>query len=421
MRFSTFVIWTMNQYSGSPYGNDSSIPFLLELSGSRDVQKSVPGRTSEPSAEVFTLPEKNQTSALLSIPAELQIKIFRFLHKADGPLEPLGVLQGRYEDRETALIELRDSTQLSGQVLSVCQYLHRECFKILYRENVLSMVFRYSKVHMSSDLFVLGWEFELEHEVRGTLIYAQKAPDLVECWLPRDFQSYGGVAVGALLPVLRHMTKVQVLIITNHEDALEYLCWQIKPLLDFKRVAIKQTPYTPTGFATSQFMPFYFAPNEFAACRVFRCASFKIDLPTEDKIERAKLKAIEDEIQSDEDVSDLVGPWHQIYKICNTKLRCDEDAIWGRKEHNPFTKLGHAALRLGVDEFEKTTEETIRRVRELAERRKRDAQRFLDQASEELEHFEAAVLTTYGQQCSNLDRRIATMPNHLLSFHISLL
>lgn len=85
-------------------------------------------------SSTFALPRHVQNaSPLVSLPAELRRKIYRYLHVSRNSLEE------EYDAGADAEVKYEHDLTLSAQLLSTCQAIFVEAFPILYEENVLEV------------------------------------------------------------------------------------------------------------------------------------------------------------------------------------------------------------------------------------------------------------------------------------------
>ncbi|KAK5942032.1 hypothetical protein PMZ80_005985 [Knufia obscura] len=85
-----------------------------------------------------------QTSSILKrLPPELRIKIWKLLHKNDGPLNALPIHGVKTNDNDWYQYPAADLSliELSGQALSCCQLFRLEAWAILYGANSLEIKF----------------------------------------------------------------------------------------------------------------------------------------------------------------------------------------------------------------------------------------------------------------------------------------
>lgn len=87
-----------------------------------------------------SIKQQASSSLLYKCPLEIRERIWRQVFKSDHLLQPYSIIEAyqiQKKNSQTTISKFKAQLNLSGQVLSSCQQIYKECHPILYGENTI--------------------------------------------------------------------------------------------------------------------------------------------------------------------------------------------------------------------------------------------------------------------------------------------
>ncbi|KAK5069295.1 hypothetical protein LTR64_008410 [Lithohypha guttulata] len=174
-------------------------------------------------------------SRLLELPAEIRLKILRYLHKSSDPIRAGNKLKEGSRHTE-ANPNYADDVQLSAQALRVCRMLNREGTEVLYWENTLNLSC-FSRE--GGDLLTLS-TLDATAQLRlDTIVNSAHRPMLKETEL--DYTGLNGPTVYQKLSVINSFRMLELDMLLDDIDPLGVYTtvWYVRNIFHNKKLVIR--------------------------------------------------------------------------------------------------------------------------------------------------------------------------------------
>ena len=180
----------------------------------------------------------------MQLPAELRLKILRFLLRSAVPIYNLDDRSAKTQHEYVELHQkLEAQTKLSAQLLRVCQQLHHEGLPILYSENVLEITWSdaslSARAHCDDCYLCNILTYQIHYAV-----YCGKDPfwDELEVLTTREYpfgHSDTRDSLVAAYPTIGRFQKFHVIVDVDDSHDIFYACRALRGLLHNKIVQLR--------------------------------------------------------------------------------------------------------------------------------------------------------------------------------------
>lgn len=313
----------------------------------------------------FQLPASNQNASLLmSLPAELRLKILQSLLIANGPLRSIQEIASPGEPQKESWQEFEAQSCLSAQVLWCCQRLYQEGRRVLYGDNVLSLF-----VGFEWDTYVLEI-FNLTFNLGKLQGFRYMIPPMEQGLLEFSRSPYGSTCHADMrsmrsnpFKVMTCFQKFRIPAQFRKQDDVFIFARLLRVLLYQKDVSVSLRKVD----AFYQGDSIVVAPPTISDCTIndclplrhLRCRSISIHGKG---LKSTELAPLIDKIISDDPVYDLWRLYSEFQKgivqRVPTKSHCSNSRIPRRE----WSAMCEAAIIIDHDLFERTKESIMNRL-----------------------------------------------------------
>lgn len=206
-------------------------------------------------------------SPLLDLPAELRVKILRYVLRKEGPITSLKEVQVNSHP-DSNFHEIYDANaMLSAQILRTCQQLHEEAEQILYKENILFICYNGNRFgSRGPDDLCHNLDFSINlsasriEELSGTFVTIQ------DYFVGRE-STMGPYTVSRYSQLMKFQ-HYRLKICYSCRESILTACRVLQPLLLDKDVTLMSRRITPCWFI-----------YHLRCARYLRCRSLQIQWP----------------------------------------------------------------------------------------------------------------------------------------------